>query len=136
MEAQMGNGSAPEIKIPETMWKEFVPRIQAEIISEYEQLPDKSPANVDQNVDWMRAFLIYIRAIEYDRKSRSSWIHENITGIMVFSAVMALAFGVLGVWGLSAGGNLKDVTSGFLDIAKLFAGALVGAAGATAAIKR
>ena len=122
--------------IPDALWAEFIPRIKSGIVAEYEQLPTKSSRQEDQNVDWMRAFLLYVDVIENRRARRWSWLRENVTGLMMISAVMALAFGYLGAWGLYAGGQSAQATAGFLDIAKLFAGALVGAAGATAVVKR
>jgi hypothetical protein len=123
-------------QIPEKLFEEFLPRIRSGIIAEYNRLPDKSNEPDDQDVEWMRAFLAYINAMGQGRAGRFSWLHDNITGLMVISAFMALAFGYLGAWGLTAGGATQTATAGFLDIAKLFAGTLVGAAGATAIVKR
>jgi hypothetical protein len=52
----------------------------------------------------------------------------GINGVTVVSALLALAFGGLGAY-LSRNG----VNSGALDIAKIFAGAIVGSAGASVA---
>lgn len=123
-------------EIPDALWNEFIPRIKAGIKSEYLKLTDKSTSAADQNVDWMRAFLIYLGVVERAPMRQSSWLRDNLTGLTVLSAVMALAFGGLGAWGISAGGTTGAATSGFLDIAKLFAGALVGAAGAGVVMKR
>jgi hypothetical protein len=122
--------------IPDALWSKFSRRIKAGITSEYLNLPAVPGVEADEDSDWMQAFLIYTRAMERAQQGRSSWLRENITGLMVISAFMALAFGVLGAWGISVGGATKEATNGFLDIAKLFSGALVGAAGATAAVKR
>jgi hypothetical protein len=132
----MANESDGSPTIPEGLWGEFIPRIKSGIIAEYEQLPNKSTQQENQNVDWMRAFLHYVDIVENRRVRKWSWLRENVTGLMMISAVMALAFGYLGAWGLYAGGQSQTATARFLDIAKLFAGALVGAAGATAAAKR
>jgi len=121
-------GAAAEI--PENLWMEISPRIKAGIAAEFDKLQDKDPLDKSGRVDWMRAFLTYLRIIEGPQKKR--WWGEHVTELMAVSAAMALAFGMLGAWGLSSGGP-KEATSGFLDIAKLFAGALVGAAGATVA---
>lgn len=123
-------------QIPEAMWNEFVPTIKVAIEREYNLLDDKSLDERGQNTDWMRAFLVYTNGIAKAQDRRLSWWRANITGLMVITAIMALAFGGLGAWGLTATGAAKDATAGFLDIAKLFAGTLVGAAGATAASRR
>jgi len=126
-----------QVMVPNTLWEQIAPRIKAGIAAEYERISDKSPYSSGDNIDWMRAGLQYIKVIESGSK-QASWLPESITGLMVVSAVMALAFGGLGAWGLSslADSKLAGATSGFLDIAKLFAGALVGAAGATSIAKR
>jgi hypothetical protein len=122
--------------IPDALWSKFSRRIKAGITTEYVNLPPVPGVEADEDSDWMQAFLIYTRAMERAQQGRSSWLRENITGLMVISAFMALAFGILGAWGISVGGATKEATNGFLDIAKLFSGALVGAAGATAVAKR
>jgi hypothetical protein len=126
----------PQEQVPQALWEEFVPRIKAAIVAEYKRLPNKTSDAADINVDWMRAFLLYNKTIEDDQKSRASWFRDNMTGLMVISTIMALAFGCLGALGLWLGGTTKEATAGFLDIAKLFAGALVGAAGANVATRR
>jgi hypothetical protein len=96
----------------------------------------------DEVVLWTTSVLSVLRTMDPvlpSRFSRRSWLQENITGLMLVTAILTVAFGVLGAWGLTAPTAAKDATSGFLDIAKLFAGALVGAAGAVgvgAAVKR
>jgi hypothetical protein len=122
-------------QIPESLWTEVSPRIKSGIAAEYERLPDKSEDEAAQKVDWMRACLAYLNLVERPTQETRSWWTNNFTGLMTISAIMALAFGVMGVWGLSSP-SAKEATAGFLDIAKLFAGTLVGAAGATALVKR
>ena len=118
--------STPAQAIPDSLWEQFVPRLRAGIAAEYDRLPDKSTALGADNIDWMRAFLTYLKVLEPTTQKQSSWWHDNITGLMVISALMALAFGCFGVWGLlgTADTKLASATSGFLDIAKLFAGTL------------
>jgi hypothetical protein len=63
-----------------------------------------------------------------------SWrsrILESITGVTIISMVLALAFGFLGVLASSQTIGNKD---SYLDIAKLFAGAIVGSTGAAAVV--
>jgi hypothetical protein len=63
-------------------------------------------------------------------KQRWSWINQNVTGFMVITAIMTITFGVLGI-------SSRVENAGFLEIAKIFAGALVGgAAGAAAGSRR
>ncbi len=55
-----------------------------------------------------------------------SRIAESITGVTAISAVLAVVFGTLALVRL-------DDTEGFLDIAKIFAGAIVGSTAASTA---
>jgi hypothetical protein len=132
----MNGNPTDQVEIPESLWQEFIPRIKSGLISEYNRL-EHSGNPADQNVDWMKAFLQYLDILERPLRSRTSWLRENVTGLMVIATLMALAFGILGAMGfMSSNPATKDATAGFLDIAKLFAGAVVGAAGATAIVKR
>jgi len=56
----------------------------------------------------------------------------SLSGITLVSAVLAIVFGILGI--LVGRAHLTDAgtTSAYFDIAKLFAGAIVGSAGAGA----
>ena len=59
-----------------------------------------------------------------NRKRFWPWLEANFTGFMIITAALAIIFGYFGV----ANGNNKE----FLEIAKIFAGALVGAAAGAA----
>jgi hypothetical protein len=128
------------LKIPEKLWHELIPLLQVKIAEEYEVLKEKNrESGIREEEDhllWMEAFIAYIRKDPRPSLPKRSWVSDNISGVMVIAAILALAFGILGAWGiLSAAGDpkLATATSGFLDIAKLFAGTLVGA---TVASKR
>jgi hypothetical protein len=135
-----GNPAAPSpssLKIPENLWIEFTPAIQSRVAKEYLRIkPLESSADFveDETVLWTTAILSFLRTIspiiQSEKPERTNWIRENITGLMFVTTLLTVTFGVLGAWGLSASADAKTATSGFLDIAKLFAGALVGAAGA------
>jgi len=57
-------------------------------------------------------------------------ILSSISGITIISAILAIVFGVIGAYGLRAG---TEGVQGFIDIAQIFAGAIVGSAGAAVA---
>ena len=89
----------------------------------------------DEMVLWTTSILSAIRAMPpiappEKLEPPGRWLRDNITGLMLITPLLTITFGVLGAWALSASTTAKDATSGFLDIAKLFAGALIGAAGA------
>ena len=60
-------------------------------------------------------------------------IGSSITGITVISAILAVIFGIIGFAGLARG---EDVVKPFIDIAQIFAGAVVGSTGAAAVASR
>jgi hypothetical protein len=61
--------------------------------------------------------------------SWGSRVLESISGVTIISTLLAFAFGILGVLAYTQNIGNKD---SYLDIAKLFAGAIVGSTGATA----
>ncbi|MBX7210412.1 MAG: hypothetical protein K1X78_19025 [Verrucomicrobiaceae bacterium] len=60
---------------------------------------------------------------------------SSLPAIAWVSAALAVAFGVLGVFGKGFGNLSPTETQGWLDIAKIFAGAVVGASGTAVARK-
>jgi len=77
-----------------------------------------------------RAFDDYFRARARRRRSFGEWIQDHV--FLVFAVFLTLAFGLFGLYHPDDG----DV-AGFLDIAKIFAGAVVGgAAGSSIAWNR
>ena len=62
-----------------------------------------------------------------DRKRFWPWLEANFTGFMIITSILAIIFGYFG----AMGGEEKNKE--FLEIAKIFAGALVGAAAGAAA---
>jgi hypothetical protein len=61
-------------------------------------------------------------------------IGSSITGITVISAILAVIFGIIGFAGLGRGG--EEIVKPFIDIAQIFAGAVVGSTGAAAVASR
>ena len=138
MENSDSNSASPLPKIPDQIWSQFTPAIQNRVSTEYVRIRPigtNDEFRDDENVLWMISALNVLRALSPvlppERPAdHPSWIRENISGLMFITTLLTIAFGILGAWGLSAAGDAKLATSGFLDIAKLCAGALVGAAGA------
>jgi hypothetical protein len=128
-----------QITVPDNVWSEYTPAIQARIVAEYQTVKNSMSDSVykeSEAVLWNSAVIHFLRQMDPVVSPKRSWFADNVTGLMLVSFVLALAFGILGAWGVSAAQNVKEATGGFLDIAKLFAGALVGAAGATVVTKR
>jgi hypothetical protein len=69
--------------------------------------------------------------------SSQGWFNRTFAGFTGIAGIMALAFGVLGLVGIfSANASVSKATEGFLEIAKIFAGAMVGGAVGAAAVRR
>jgi hypothetical protein len=109
--------------IPEVLWHDFTPLLQAKIAEEYELLREKNRLlgkySISEKEDlqlWMEAYFQYMIKDPRPSLSKRSWACDNINGVMVIAAILAIAFGIMGAWGLSS-----------VHIATLFAGTLVGA---------
>ena len=75
---------------------------------------------------------------EHEELQRQGWFNKNVTGFIGITGGLAIVFGILGLvpFAMKTEQNqaYAQVATGFLEIAKLCAGALVGgAAGAAAA---
>jgi|GEM_PF-6061624 len=66
-----------------------------------------------------------------DPPEKSWWdgLLHSINGVTIISAILAVVFGVLALTGVGPAGTGGNA-SGFLDIAKIFAGAIVGSTAA------
>lgn len=105
----------------------YFPLIKEKIYLKAEEMATGRPTPKD----FMAALQLYIPGEPFAPvKQRWSWINQNVTGFMAITALMTVLFGVLGI--------VPQVkVDGFLEIAKIFAGALVGgAAGAAAGSRR
>jgi hypothetical protein len=69
-----------------------------------------------------------------DEPSFSDRIKSSLSGITLVSALLAVVFGVLGVWQSHRGPADAPYAAAYFDIVKLFAGAVVGSTGAGAVI--
>ena len=117
--------------MPEEIWRNFTPAIQKMIAVEYVRIKTLKSTELhsdDQHVLWTTSVLETIKVMSPvvasdTRHVRFGWFRENITGLMVVAAVLAIVFAYFG--------SQAEATTvaGYLDIAKLLAGALVGAAG-------
>lgn len=139
-------GSAGALKIPADVWAEFEPQIQQDIVRRYEAQKAQADAGTTDKIIWLGACMDYVmskRLVVAEKEP--NWFAANISGFMAIAAVMTVLFGFLGLWGLGAvslsangatGANKLDssIAQSFLEIAKIFAGALVGAAGTAGAV--
>lgn len=108
---------------------------------ELARLDGRDQATSHDIVDSIREFVSYRPSVGPASlpTKEPGWWNKNVTGFIGITAALTIVFGVLGLLG-----TLRDlpkefaqVTGSFLEIAKIFAGALVGgAAGAAASSSR
>jgi hypothetical protein len=103
--------------------REHLAEVERQIVREARQLAaeeggkDILPKHVSQ------AAMRFAPGARYpDRITWWQSILASISGITIISALLALLFGILSVWGPNSTGNI--------DIVKVFAGAIVGSTGA------
>ncbi len=108
---------------------DHLPAIESVIRLNAEERAKKEQRSEPSAMDCMKAVQEYMPGTPIvPEKPKWVWLNQNVTGFMVITALMALTFGVIGTRGDGAG------AAAALEIAKIFAGALVGgAAGAGAA---
>ena len=115
----------------ERLFDLYIPPVKEKIRVRADEIATLAGHNSRTAQDVMKALDEYIPGEPYQPvKPRWGWINQNVTGFMAITAAMTLIFGVLGI--------MPQVkVEGFLEIAKIFAGALVGgAAGAAASARR
>jgi len=66
------------------------------------------------------------------RRPRSPWLLSVFSPPTLISMILAVVFGAFGLWAILGSQSDKISGEGYLDIAKIFAGAIVGASTATA----
>lgn len=127
----------------EETWKSHIEQIKPRVLERVTELR-KDDENGSTALQVAQALQEYIpgKPIGGDKiLPRPSWFHSTFSGFTAVSGVMALAFGFLGLLGLFSevqkiagpqAEQVKSVAGGFLEIAKIFAGAMVGGA----AVKR
>jgi hypothetical protein len=86
---------------------------------------------LDEKYIW-RSSLKYAPGNEFrSEPERSIW--QGISTNLIVMAFLTLVFGLLGLFGAGVFGNSTNANlTPFLDIAKIFAGAIVGSVGTTA----
>ncbi len=106
---------------------------------EIAQTNDRKEITVADAIDAIREFIPgkpspSVSAVEPPR--RWGWFNRNVTGFIGVTATLAIIFGVLGLVPFlkeNVSDKYAPVAATFLEIAKIFAGALVGGAAGIAA---
>lgn len=115
----------------EHMWDMYLAPIKTRI---RDRARDNAKTNGHKEIeanDAIEALHAFIPGHPVD-ESKNSWFKSNITGFMLVTGVMTLMFGFFGLAPFLIGIKETNAAS-FLEIAKIFAGALVGSAAGAAA---
>jgi hypothetical protein len=117
----------------EQIWKLYIDPIKPRIRSRAMEIAKADDRSEITAVDVFEALKEFVpgKAVPLTPQSQS-WFRTTFTGFTGVAGIMALAFGILGIipfFGLvSAQSAYASVASGFLEVAKIFAGAMVGGA--------
>lgn len=93
-----------------------------------------SRVGISEIVDSIRAHLSERPNLSYLTECRRGfwgWLSANVTSFMIITTILTIAFGILGflpILSSGAGAEIKGMSTSFLEISKIFAGALVGGA--------
>ncbi|HEX7177009.1 MAG TPA: hypothetical protein VF240_17255 [Pyrinomonadaceae bacterium] len=109
-------------------------RKQAETLAKAEGRDDIEPKDIAQAAQLYAPGELFT-APPRERLTLKEKVLSSISGITLISALLAIAFGIIGYAAAAKG---SEITSGAWDIAKIFAGAVVGSTGAavSTAVKR
>jgi hypothetical protein len=122
------------------VWEKYLSSIKPRVVDRAKAIAEADGRSELSAVDVFDALKEYVpgKPVSSDGTSmRFGWFNRNVTGFIGITAGLAIVFGLMGVVPFIKDVN-KDylpVASGFLEIAKIFAGAIVGGAAATA-VKR
>lgn len=101
------------------VWDKYTKSVRDRLRHEIEKAGDVEYSAVVSGIDE------YFSSLDHSRRKRSILSGEHI--FLIVTAALTLVFGGFGL-------VLKDNPEGFLDIAKIFAGAVVGGAAGSAAL--
>ncbi len=137
-----GGGSPPDRDPPDGALRwldEHLNVIRSKIIREANETAGTANRNVEPRdvVDATGKYAPGERLAPPFRRSVIDFMDKvsvSITGVTIVSALLAIVFGVIGFWvGTHTVGPADQLSSGAFDIAKIFAGAIVGSTTATVA---
>lgn len=127
-----GSPPPPSLSQGSSEWlSEHLHRVNERIVERAAKLAERDNRTNIEPRDVAEAVKTFAPGVEVPDKTSVSFVTRILSwspSITTVSAVLAIVFAGIGVFALRTG---KDATSLF-DIAKLLAGAIVGAAGATA----
>ncbi|MEN3383096.1 MAG: hypothetical protein V7608_3140 [Hyphomicrobiales bacterium] len=126
------------------LWNDYVSSIKTKVRARASAIAEADDGRKDilisDAIDAMREYIPGkpVASTPSAPEPHQGWINKNVTGFIGITGGLAIIFGILGILPVlfknEITGALGTMTTGFLEIAKLCAGALVGgAAGAAAA---
>jgi hypothetical protein len=125
----------------ERNWEEYIRPIKRKIKNRAAEIAKADDGRTEVTsgdvIDALREFVPGKPVLPNPTELKESWWPRMFTGFTGTVAFMTLAFGVLGALGLfSTNAEVVKATQGFLEIAKIFAGAVIGGSVGAAAVRR
>ncbi|HMG77443.1 MAG TPA: hypothetical protein VK591_02095 [Xanthobacteraceae bacterium] len=125
----------------ERTWEEYIGPIKRKIENRAIEIAKADDGRTEVTsgdaIDALREFVPGKPVNPSPPEPRQNWLSRTFTGFTGIVAFMTLAFGALGALGLFATNpEVVKATQGFLEIAKIFAGAVIGGSVGAAAVKR
>jgi hypothetical protein len=125
----------------ERTWDEYIGPIKRKIENRAIEIAKADDGRTEVTsgdvIDALREFVPGKPVYPGPPEPRQNWLSRTFTGFTGIVAFMTLAFGALGALGLfSTNAEVVKATQGFLEIAKIFAGAVIGGSVGAAAVKR
>ncbi|WP_315720454.1 MULTISPECIES: hypothetical protein [unclassified Bradyrhizobium] len=112
------------------IWDLYIPPIRQKISNRASEIAKEADRSELEAGDVFVSLNEYIPGNKFPSQMApkpEGWWNRTFVGFTAVVALMTIAFGVLGVVGLIYN-PAKEATSGFLEIAKIFAGAVIGGA--------
>ncbi|HEU0083084.1 MAG TPA: hypothetical protein VFQ87_09440 [Bradyrhizobium sp.] len=114
----------------DNIWQMYIESVRPRIKDRAAELAKQDERSEPTAIDIFHAIQDFVpgKAVPATAELRQNWFSRTFSGFTGVAGVMALAFGLLGLGGAYIKGIDATASGNFLEIAKIFAGAMVGGA--------
>jgi hypothetical protein len=117
----------------DNIWNMYIESVRPRIKDRATELAKQDERSEPTAIDIFHAIQEFVpgKSLPVTMERTQGWFSRTFSGFTAVAGIMTLAFGVLGLAGANSGSPaVATATTGFLEIAKIFAGAMVGGAAA------
>jgi hypothetical protein len=117
----------------DNIWNMYIESVRPRIKDRATELAKQDERSEPTAIDIFHAIEDFVpgKSLPATMERTQNWFSRTFSGFTAVAGLMTLAFGVLGLAGAySTSVAVTEATKGFLEIAKIFAGAMVGGAAA------